>query len=787
MERNIIPDSHIAFDRASDSLRREGRRLTASTRFASACCAVAMASAFPQIVFAQETRADSRSASNIEIPDIIVTAEKRSTSLQRTPVAVTVVSGDQLARAQITDMRGLSAIVPNFRAAEAEGFPQITIRGIGIQNFTPLAESAVAVNINEVYVARPSGFLASMFDISAVEVLRGPQGTLFGRNATAGAVNMSTTRPGDDLGGYARLAFGNFKNLRGEIAIGGPAVPGLLSVRVAAFAETRDGYGTNLVTGSDIDDKRAQGVRGTIVLTPADGLKITAIAEYYHQNDRGGAFHYFGETGTLPQTGNLGIPSFAIRDGGVAARNPYDLVNDTDPFLKLESTMLTGIVEYSSGPFSVKSITGYRDQKFNVSTDLDGTDLQYGSFLSGEPADQFSQEIQFHYDTDRMHLTAGLYYFREKDASVPALVGFSSDMIDPVATLFGIPGFSTPRPTIFVRAFSIGGTIWTHSKAAFAQGSYEVADGLSLIAGIRFSQDKKHLVSNFIGFDLLQPYSPTLPPPADQERGEETWNSTTPKFGLQYQVSPRTLIYATYAKGFKAGGFDASTDPNAVLTPTFNPEKVTSYELGLKTTLLNGMARANLAGFYYDYADLQVSQAGPTGIFTSNAGKARIYGIECEFTLRPTEQFEIGLNGSYLNARYRTYFGVDNARPLLAGVDFGGNYLNNAPEWSGSMSAQYTVPVGQNEFVLRGEGEFSSRFYFSPGNYTVASQGGYAKANAYVSYHMQSGLDVTAFVRNITNKTTKVSASIESVLLGAPVQGSLAPPRTYGIEATYRF
>jgi iron complex outermembrane receptor protein len=184
---------------------------------------------FPSVLFAQSEGQNAAPAvedASGGLAEVIVTAEKRSTSLQRTPVAVTAFGGEQIAEEQIRDLRDLSVIVPNFKAAEAEGFPQITIRGIGIQNFTPLAESAVAVNVNEVYVSRPSGFLSSMFDMSAVDVLRGPQGTLFGRNATAGAINMTTVRPTEELSGYMRLVGGDFDEIRGEAAVGGRSYRG---------------------------------------------------------------------------------------------------------------------------------------------------------------------------------------------------------------------------------------------------------------------------------------------------------------------------------------------------------------------------------------------------------------------------------------------------------------------------------------------------------------------------------------------------------------------------------
>jgi iron complex outermembrane receptor protein len=262
--------------------------------------AIVLACAFPHIAIAQTKQPTGASQTSTEIPDIIVTAEKRATNLQRTPVAISALNSDQLAQEHVRDLRDISAIVPSFKASESEGFPQITVRGIGILNFTPLAEGAVAVNVNEVNVSRPSAALTSMFDLSTLEVLRGPQGTLFGRNATAGAINMTSTRPTDELSGYAHVTVGNYDEVRAEAAVGGAIVPGLLSARIAAFDESRGGYGVNRATDTEIDDKRAQGVRGTILLTPATGLKITTIAEYYNENDHNGAFHYFGDSGTIP-------------------------------------------------------------------------------------------------------------------------------------------------------------------------------------------------------------------------------------------------------------------------------------------------------------------------------------------------------------------------------------------------------------------------------------------------------------------------------------------------------
>ena len=213
------------------------------------------------------------------VPDIIVTAEKRSTSLQRTPISVTAVSGDQLQQQQVHTLVDVQVLIPGVKIGENNGYAQITVRGVGVSGFHPASDSAVAVNVDDVYIARPIAQLTSMFDVSSLEVLRGPQGTLYGRNATAGAVNITTARPTAEWSGFGRIAYGNFNALNIEGAVGGPIAGDTLLVRVAGFVDRNDGRAKNLVTGNGVDDRDARGVRGTLVFAPDPSFKATVIAE----------------------------------------------------------------------------------------------------------------------------------------------------------------------------------------------------------------------------------------------------------------------------------------------------------------------------------------------------------------------------------------------------------------------------------------------------------------------------------------------------------------------------
>jgi iron complex outermembrane recepter protein len=725
------------------------------------------------------------------LQEVVVTAEKRRTNLQTTPIAVTALSGATLTQDQVRDLKDIQALVPSFKMGDAQGIAQITIRGIGSSTFLPGYEGAVAVNENEVYVSRSIAQQAALFDVADIEVLRGPQGTLYGRNATAGAVNITTVRPTDTASGYVRQTFGNYGELRTEAAIGGPIADDKVLARIAVFRETHNGYGTNQVTGTGIDDKDDYGARGTLVLKPVDDLQATLIAELFNEDDHSGAFHYFGAAGLSGLPGALGAPPLFEIEGGYAPTNVRNIANGIDPEFKLRTEALTGIIDWGSGPFSVKSISGYRDQSAEFTYEFDGGYPANVFEIAGEPARQFSEELQAHYDTDKLHLTGGIYYFHESDDIDPGRVILST--FD--ATFFFHAAFPAPG---FVTGGNQAAALATNARAAFAQGTYRVTQKLSLTAGVRYSDETKDAVEQF-GINFAFPPFPgpnPLPTPVDVPPA--TFHATTPKFGLQYALDPDTFLYATYEKGFKSGGFDI-----AVAHPApFLPEKLTDYEVGLKTTQLDHRLRADLSGFYYDYTNLQVQQVVNLNVQTGNAATARVYGIEAELTYLPTAALELDATGAWIHARYGRYCGPDPALPsvvtpascpLVDGVlpaneaDFSGKALDNAPDYQASLAAQYTWDLPKGSFAARGEAEYSSRFYFSPGNELFLSQGAYVKGNLYGTYRSDSRWSVTAYVRNVGNTTTKTSALVASILAFNPVVGSLAPPRLYGVELQYTY
>ena len=712
---------------------------------------------------------------NDSLGEIVVTAEKRSTNLQNTPLSVTAINGDALRAAQVRGLEDIKGLVPAMQMGDNDGQAQITIRGIGISAVSPGAESAAALNSNDVYVSRPTAQLTGLYDVSSIEVLRGPQGTLYGRNAAAGSVNVTTTRPTDVWSGYAKASYGNFNAVNVEAAIGGPVLGDKVLFRLAGLVDKHDGYGKNLVTGNDVDDKNAQAIRGTLVFQANEELKATLIGEYYSERDNAGGNHYFGPAGLVNLPGTTGVPPVFIQQGGYAPSDEQDVASGRDPKFSIWTTALTGIVDWSHGPWGVKSITGHRGQNQQGFAPLDAGSTDNSIFIYGEKAHQISEELQGHYDDSRLHATTGLYFFHEVDSVTPGVATFRESLL---ATTFGIP---YAPPDYFVDFVENGGTIRTRAGAAFGQASYEILSGLSLTAGLRYSVERKSAEVRS-SFSLTAPYdfAAPPPPPAPVLEGPATFYSTTPKAGIEYQFTPTELAYFYYLKGFKAGGFDTS-----VVAPAYYPETISDYEAGLKSTFLDNRLRVNLSGFYYDYTNLQVTQVIGITAVTQNAATAKIYGGEAEITAKLIPSLQLDLAASYLHGRYDQYVGPSAVQSNLPSVDFSGRTLTNAPTVSGHAAATYTHEVTRGSLSARGELEFSSRVYFTPDNVDLLSQGSYAKGNIFLTYTSDEKWHATAFLRNLSDKTTRTSGNVNTPVLGSPARGSVAPPRTFGVEVGY--
>lgn len=703
---------------------------------------------------------DPQSTSKVDgIADIIVTAEKRSGALQRVPLAVTAFGAAQLERVGAQDLSALAGSIPNFNFGHYNGNAQISIRGLGYDSVNPGAEGRVAVHLDGVYLSRPSAATAAFYDIERIEVLRGPQGSLYGRNATAGSVNFITRDPTQALSGFIRQTIGNYNNFISEGAIGG-GLGENIAVRVAGRAEFRDGFGKNVVTGHDIDEVDSRSIRAKVLLTPTSNFKLLLAADYHHENDTNGTLLLL-----QPYSG----PVTATLLGEAALAGTRNTSSIFDPANKRNYWGLASTATLDLGAFTLKSITGYRDSRYDTSGSFDGATGRTANYDQFEDSRTLSEELQLSYSSDKVNWLLGAYYFDEK-INLATTIPFRSD-------LFGI------TPPVLLQAYQAGGKLHTKAAAIFGQLTYKFTDQLSLTLGERIGWEKKSK-DDYVQFDLARPYSPTNPviAPHDIDSTHDYYHS--PRISLNYQATRSTLIYATYSQGYKSGGFDVGS-----LGDAYSPEKLTDYEAGIKSQWLNNRLRTNISGFYYDYKDLQLAVNRNFILAIENAASAKIYGIEAEIAVLPVDGLELNFTGGYMKSKYQGYQTVDDARPTLGTLDLSGNRLLQAPKLNTETTAGYSFDVaGLGKASLYGSWKHKGKIYFSAFNVDPDSQKKVNLFDASFSIEDFAGRwSARAFVRNITDKLVRSNSVTVSNFLGPPTLGSYLPPRQYGLTLGYNF
>ncbi|WP_300396093.1 TonB-dependent receptor [uncultured Sphingobium sp.] len=746
-----------------------------SLRHGALCSAAAMALAHAP-AFAQDDPIQTRSGAAPQssgIADIVVTAQKRAESVQDIPIAVSAIGGEALAQRGVTDLTAIASTVPGLNVSEQVGQARLTLRGIGVDNISTGAESSVAFNQDGVFFSRSAAALASFYDVERVEVLRGPQGTLYGRNATGGSVNILTNRPTFSTKAGVSLTYGNYDTVNAE-AYYSTGLSDTVAMRVAGQIQNHSGYGENRLTGADVDNKHSQAVRGQLLFEPNERLTILVGADYYNQKDRSNTYHYFGPAG-FTAAGALVTPTGLLLGG--FDPGPRNVASVRNPSNNAEFWGARADISYElTDGFSLRSLSAYRSSDFLVESDLNPIGVNLFPIDFGETSDEYSQELQLNLDTDRHKLVVGAFYMHEN------IDGFIKGPLN----LRAVGG-----PDLFVQGFYSGGRLKTDAAAVFAQDSYSVTDRLRLTLGARYSWERKK-VADQSDFNFDDLYDAANGPRSPVHRATKSFNAFTPKIGVDFDIADKVMVYASYSKGFKAGTFNLGS-----AGPALDPEKVDAYEVGLKSTLLDGHLRANISGFYYDYSDLQVGKVQGQLLGLENAAAAEIYGIEGEFALEPVRDLIIGLNASWLHARFKSYVTADQARPGGDGAtldengvpafDLSGNTLPQAPNYTIDLSAQYSFDVPGGSLTVRGESNWSDRVFFSPFNLNYMSQPAYDVQNAYVTYRLDSGLRLTGFVRNIGNETIRASGQVATTLLGSPVIGFGKPPRTYGLTVAFDY
>lgn len=729
------------------------------------------------------------------LEEIVVTARKREENLQSAPLSVAAFSGDTLAKAGIDDFAEIASRVPGFTLnPDNVSEPNIFLRGIGTDIESAASSAAIGFFLNDVYLPRASGTAVELFDLERVEIVRGPQGTLYGKNVVGGAINFITRKPTDEFRAGIEAGIGNYGAFDVKANIAGGIGEGL-SGSLAASARRRDGFAFNTFTGNDVEDLSAFGVMGQLRYQPNDSLDILLSGDLTRRRARGKWVDI-----QTPSTHNIPFVNPDPRRGP----NNIDGKQDAD---------LGGVhlnVDWDTGAGTLTSISAYREGDFKVLNNdagsfIDFTRLVYDGngridffaidrtqfnddyFINNkdEMVKSFSQEFRYRSDWDgAFNLLAGVYYQHEK--------------VDRVED----------ADYIFMRFFAQGREIAetrlkSDTWAAFLEGTYDFTDTLGLTAGIRYTKDRKRFsvyretIGDFLGADFEDENGNFTR--AFTASDKQSWDAWTPSVNLHWKPAEDVYLYALVSKGYKSGGWNGenATNPGEARV-SYNPEYALNYEVGAKTTWLDNRLRFNLTGFWTEYKDLQTQQFVifdpnlPADNVIANAGKARVKGIEIETAVAPVDGLTLFANYTYMDAKItgdlistELRFDFSCFCNIPVPTNLKGNTLRRSPENSFSVGGDLTVPLSSrfNGFV-RADYNWTDDFFFDNENSPRTRQRSVGVLNGSIGIATEDDKwELRLWAKNLTNELYESGKSdvIGSVLV------SYNPPRTYGATLRWKY
>jgi len=726
------------------------------------------------------------------LEEIVVTARKREENLQDVPVAVTALSGEEVARQSVATIVDVGRLAPNMKIAEAggnAGAPILSMRGQVQTDIVGTLDSSVGIYVDGVYWGRPIGANASLLDVQSVEVLRGPQGTLFGRNTTGGALNFRTQNPDPSgYGGEVSATVGNFDELDGSAVLNVPLVEDKLALRVALSRNSNEGYGDNTLTGKGLAERDDRTIRTKLLFNATEDLSVLLSYDDFKLDQAGAVQKLFGVVpfspadivillssggclrAILPSCPAAFVPgqdSPANYIGG----SPYASALDFDSQNKARAQTSSATVTYDISSSTVlKTVLAYREVSSQANIDLDGTPYTILGTVTKGDFEQISVEPQLTGRLLNVDYVAGLFYFNEKGED------FSRSLALPLLN---------PNITI------TDGEVENNSYAAYVQGNYALTDRLNFTGGLRYSKDEKELESHN---RVTRPAGVLCAVPgasADCSRDFTTESSDVDFLAsFDYRFSSSVLGYAKLSKGYRAGGLNLRGSGSIETFADFEPETVLSYEVGLKSDLYDRRIRLNAALFYSDYEDIQRSiligtSTGGVATAVQNAAEGAVHGAELEIQALATERLRLAASLGYTHAEYDQY--------QSGTTDKSDEPFPFTPEWSGSISADYTVPLGFGSLNGRADYSFQSESVVASAGINasvlpIQTQGDYGLLNARLTATIDKlGLEIAAFARNLLDKEYKVS-TVELITAGIGlVEGQYGPPRQYGVQATWRF
>jgi iron complex outermembrane receptor protein len=631
---------------------------------------------------------DAPVADDNNVDELVVTARRTEENVQQVPGAVSAFSEATLERIQATDTTGLQGAVPNLNIVQGRGSSNATniyIRGVGQPDALQTFDPAVGVYVDDVYYSRIRGTNLDLLDLQRVEVLRGPQGTLYGKNTIGGALKFVTRKPDQTFRADGALALGSYNQREAKASVSGP-VTDTLALGISGIISQRDGYVHDPVLKRDYNDKNSWGVRGALAWTPTDAIRVDVSADYNKDDASLTVGKPVNSLTTLFGGPLLAVPTDA----------PYDFQGRTTPGLpnstKLEHWGTSASVGWEiNDSFTLKSITAYRSLTTDDYIDIDATQLEVGDVFVGVDQDQASQEFQLTYESDRLTVVSGLYYLIENIASHQE--AYADDLVGPVLG----------NPT-FLR--TIDDDLKTESYAAYVNASWAITDRLRLSGGLRYTKEEKtysRTTSTFSSSPLL-----TADPAFAFHGLNETWDDVAPMASLDYRVTDDIMVYVKGSKGFKSGGFNGRAN-NPGEQAAYDPETMVSYEAGVKSRFDDGKILLNFTVFTNDYQDFQARVSGTvtdpgTGLPSPeltviNAGSLKINGAELELAYKPVDGLLLDAQVGYLDAHYEDF---DDVRFTTTGGNRDFQQPAFSPKWTVRYGAQYEWNLGQVGYLTVG-------------------------------------------------------------------------------------
>jgi iron complex outermembrane recepter protein len=728
----------------------------------------------------------------VESGDIIVTATRETTLLSKTPIAITAISGEGLRDAGITDARSLNEFVPNLAISENGDSARISIRGVTSTDLTEKGDPSAAFLLDGVYIARPIEVLTSFYDLERVEVLRGPQGTLYGRNTTAGVINLISARPKGEFAASAEGTYGNLGARKGTAMINVP-IGAEIGIRAAVNFDRQDSPIIQAASAPGAFRQSLNPFRNNISGRLSIGGKLGDNFDFVVRGDytksKGGIFNTVPLNNFYPGGLTLGVDPVYVNSSPRAQRFQPNVLLSPDR-KNNEFKGIMGEFTYDFGSVALTYLGSYRESKRKdvrvFQLNLGPTPVNNPAFFFGD-FKQNSHELRLAFGQgQRLHGQVGGYLFNEK-SFIELNIGKP------------LSGFIIPSaPSAIGFAFPQGPTK-AKSKAAFGTLTFDVTDDLHLTGGIRYTKDDKSRVgATILDFPDAAAVTASGLPAANCNALRCALNSniafgkykkTTWKIGVDYDAPNLGLVYASVSTGYKAGGFNdgcltTSGGLGCSLTSAqlfFNPETLTSYEAGFKFRFADNALRISGSAFHYDYKDLQLSQIVTVPIPATrirNAGVAKVDGIELEAVVQPSENDRVDLGFTYIDARYTSF----QASPTIS---FAGRQLDQAPKYTASAGYTHTFPLGNGGKVEAGvRTRLSAEYYLQDlNNLAQFRQPSFTKTGATLTYKAANDLFfVQGFVQNLENNITIASAAS-----GLGTTATIEEPRTYGIRAGFKF